>query len=240
MNKTNALLAIGCLAVSAHRLGVASLPGSSVGTTDGVVGSVALDTQTSVLLAGGGKTASFSVLVNRRNNPIDTGVVSNGNVVRINQNNFVVLVGGILVNPVRVEHSHVHGVATSALLSDGTKVASILELVDTLVLGLTEHNTLGVGSLAATAANSDTKDGVALLGLVAELVGLVGSGRTSHLLNLLALAVLPGSFLLQNNGYRIKANTKINFSSRKNNYLTRSRKRRASLCFFLQISSRYL
>ena len=197
MNKTNALLAIGCLAVSAHGLGVASLPGSSVGTTDGVVGSVALDAQTSVLLAGGSKTTSFSVLVNRRNNPIDAGVVSNGNVVRINQNNFVVLVGGILVDPVRVEHSHVHGVATSALLSDGTKVTSILELVDTLVLRLTEHNTLGVGSLAATTTNGNAKHGVALLGFVSELVSLVGSGGASHLLDLLALAVLPGSHTKQ-------------------------------------------
>jgi len=193
MNKTNALLAIGCLAISAHGLGVASLPGSSVGTTDGVVGSVALDAQTSVLLAGGGKATSLAVLVHGGDDPVDAGIVSDGDVVRIHKDDLEVLVGGILVDPVRVEHSHVHGVATSALLSDGAEVASVLELVNTLVLGLTEHNTLGVGSLAATAANSDTKDGVALLGLVAELVGLVGSGRTSHLLNLLALAVLPGS-----------------------------------------------
>ena len=181
------------LTVSAHGLGVASLPGGSVGTTDGVVGSVALDAQTSVLLAGGGKAASLAVLVHRGDDPVDAGIVSDGHVVGVHKDDLVVLVGGILVDPVRVEHSQVLGVATGALLSHGAEVASILELVDTLVLGLTEHDTLGVGSLAATAANGDTQDGVALLGLVAELVSLVGSGRASHLLDLLALAVLPGS-----------------------------------------------
>ena len=181
------------LSVLAVHLGVSSLPGGSVGTTDGVVGSVALDTETSVLLAGGGETSSFTVLVHRVHDPIDTRIVSDDNVGRIHKDDLEVLVGGILVDPVRVEHSHVHGVATSALLGDGAEVASVLELVDTLVLGLTEHNTLGVGPLAATTADSNAKHGVALLGLVAELVSLVGSGGAGNLLDLLALTVLPGS-----------------------------------------------
>lgn len=37
--------------------------------------------------------------------------------------------------------------------------------------------TLGGGSLAATAADTDTVDNVSLLGLVAETAGLVGARR---------------------------------------------------------------
>ena len=186
------------LTVSAHGLGVSSLPGSSVGTTDGVVGAVTLDSEATVLLAGRGEASSFAVLVHRVHDPVDASIVSDGNVGRIHQDNLEVLVSSILVDPVRVEHSHVHGVSASALLSDGAKVASILELVNTLVLGLTEHNTLGVRPLAATSADSNAKDGVTLLGLVTELVSLVGSGGASNLLHLLALAVLPSSIIRKN------------------------------------------
>ena len=164
-----------------------------MGTTDGVVGAVTLDSETTVLLSGGSKSSSLAVLVNRVDNPVDAGIVSDGNVGRIHQDDLKVLVGGVLVNPVGVEHSQVQGVSASALLSNAAKVAGILQLVNTLVLGLTEHNTLGVGSLAATSADSHAKHSVSLLGLVTKLVCLVGSGGASHLGHLLALAVLPSS-----------------------------------------------
>ncbi len=54
-----------------------------MGTTDGVVGSVTLDTKTSVLLTSGGKTTAFTVLVDRVDDPVDARIVADGNVVRI-------------------------------------------------------------------------------------------------------------------------------------------------------------
>lgn len=54
-----------------------------MGTTDGVVGSVTLDSETAVLLASGGKSTAFAVLVNRVNDPVDARIVSYGNVVRV-------------------------------------------------------------------------------------------------------------------------------------------------------------
>lgn len=42
----------------------------------------------------------------------------------------------------------------------------------------TESSTLGDGPLAATTANTDAVDDVALLGLVSEAAGLVGARRT--------------------------------------------------------------
>lgn len=50
---------------------------------------------------------------------------------------LVVFEGGVLVDPVRVQHAHVRELSAHALLSHGPKVAHSLDLVDTVVLGLT-------------------------------------------------------------------------------------------------------
>lgn len=149
-----------------------------------------------MVLTSRGEASALAVLVHRVDDPVDTGVVADGHVLGINKDNLEVLVGGVLVNPVRVQHTHVGGVAASALLSNRADVAGKLELVDTLVLGLSVYNASRVDSLAASSANGNTKDGVSLLGLVSELVGLVGTGRTSHLGDLLGLTVLPCSIIL--------------------------------------------
>ena len=50
---------------------------------------------------------------------------------------LVVLEGGVLVDPVRVQHAHVGELGAHALLSDRPQVAHGLDLVDAVVLGLT-------------------------------------------------------------------------------------------------------
>jgi hypothetical protein len=154
---------------------------------------VALDAQASVVLAGRGQASALAVLVHGLHDPVDAGIVSDGTVLGVHHDDLEVLVGGVLVDPVRVEHAHVLGVAAGALLGNTADVAGELELVDTLVLGLTEDNALLVGSLAAASADGDAQDGVALLGLVAQLVRLVRAGRAGDLADLLGLTVLPGS-----------------------------------------------
>jgi hypothetical protein len=183
------------LTVSAHTLGVVALPLGSVGTTNGVVGAVTLDSEASVLLASGGKAATLSVLVDRLADPVDAGVVLDGDVVRIDKDDFEVLVGGVLVDPVRVQDSQVGADTASTFLGDRAQVADELQLVDTLVLWLTVHNTLRVWSLAATAADGNTVHNVALLGLEAKAMGLVGAGRSSQSGDLVGLAVLPCSIM---------------------------------------------
>lgn len=182
-------------------------------TTNGVVGTVTLDSQAAVLLASGGETTAFAVLVNRVDDPVDARIVADDNMVRVNKDNLEVLVGSILVDPVRVEDTEVGANTASALLGNTAQVADELELVDTLVLGLAIDNTLVVRSLAATSADSHAVDNVTLLkhptcsdrigikkkngsyllGLVAELVSLIRTSRTSDSLNLLGLTVLPSS-----------------------------------------------
>jgi hypothetical protein len=133
-----------------------------VRATNGVVGAVALDAKTTVLAASGSKTTSLSVLVDRVNDPVDSGVVADSEVLGIDKDDLVVLVGGILVNPVGVEDAKVVASTTSTLLGNGAEVADELELVDTLILGLTVDDTLVVGSLAATTADGDTVEDVSL------------------------------------------------------------------------------
>ena len=181
-----------CLAVAAHGLCVATLPGGFAASADDVVGAVPLDTETAGLASSGGETTSLSVLVGRVNDPVDTGVVTDGHVMRINTDDFEVFKGGVFVNPVRVKHTQVHGMAPASLLGDRSQVARELKVVNTSIHGLSVHNTVRNGSLAATATNSDAIYAVALLGLVSQLVRLVRASGTAQLDDLLALTVLPG------------------------------------------------
>lgn len=77
-----------------------SLPGLS-STGLGVVELVTL-VDTSGLLTSGSQTSSFTVLVDWVTDPVVLSISSDGLVRWINQDDFKVLVGGVLVNPVGV------------------------------------------------------------------------------------------------------------------------------------------
>lgn len=184
---------------STHRLSVApkgqsvlSLPG--VATTGlGVVVAVAL-VETSALLASGGETAHLAVFVDRVDDPVDAWVTADSLVLGVDEDDLVVLVGAVLVDPVAVQHAQVGATAADTLLSGGLKRALVLELVHTLVGGLacsryeyplyhpcsrsthTVGSTLGHWLLAATTAHTHAVDDIALLGLVSKAAGLVGAG----------------------------------------------------------------
>lgn len=211
---------------------------------------MSLDTKTSVLLAGGGESPSLAVLVNGLYDPVDAGIVSDADVVRIDKNYFEIFVGGILVDPVRVEDAEVHASTTSTLLGNAAKIAGEFELVNTSILWLSVHDALGVGSLSATAADGDTVHNISLLSLVSEFVCLVRASRPLQAGHLLALAVLPCPVCkwmskLQSNAWLAFCGVLFPFmlmplKKKNHSYLTRSRKRTTSDCFFLHISSRYL
>ena len=73
-----------------------------MGAADGVVGSVSLDPEASVLPAGRGEASSLSVLVDGVNDPVDARVVANHDMLGVDEDDLKVLVGGVLVDPVRV------------------------------------------------------------------------------------------------------------------------------------------
>lgn len=83
------------------------------------------------------------------------------------------------------------------LLSNRAVGALELEVLNTLVAGLTVNDTLLVGALAATAADADAVNHVALLGLVTEATGLVRARGTRSAMDGRELTVLPASHAKQ-------------------------------------------
>ena len=92
--------------------------------------------QTARLLAGGGEAAGLTVLVHGVGDPVDAGVAANGLVLGVDEDDFEVLVRGVLVDPVRVQHAQVGAAPADTLLSSRLERALVLELVHTLVGGL--------------------------------------------------------------------------------------------------------
>lgn len=169
------------LTVSPETESVVLLPGVSSASL-GVVVLVSL-VDTSGLLASGGKSTSFAVLVDGVGNPVVSRIIADGVVLGINKDNLKVLVSRILVNPVRTQDTEVTSTAANTLFSSSTKRSLVLKLADTLVGGLTVGSTLVNGSLAATSADTNTVNNETLLGLVTETVSLVRARWTRGTVN---------------------------------------------------------
>ncbi len=111
-----------------------ALPGLSAASL-GLVVAVAL-VETARLLAGGGETAGLAVLVDGVDDPADAGVAADGLVLGVDEDDLEVLVGRVLVDPVRVQDAEVGAAAADTLLGGRLERALVLELVHTLVGGL--------------------------------------------------------------------------------------------------------
>lgn len=61
--------------------------------------------QTASLTSCTGETTHFAVLMHGVADPLDAGIVPDFLVVGINQNDFVILLSRVLVDPVRVENT---------------------------------------------------------------------------------------------------------------------------------------
>jgi len=147
--------------------------------------------ETAVLLADGGKTASLPTLVYGIDDPVDTGVTADGFVVGVDENDFKVLVHTVLVDPVGVEYTKISTSASNTLLSSAPQATLVLEVVDTLSNGFTIGSTLGDRFFPISSSDTDTVDHVSLLGLVTETASFVGTRRAGGSVNYIKLAVLP-------------------------------------------------
>lgn len=85
-------------------------------------------------------------LVNGLDDPVDAGIFADGLVLRVNEDDLVVLVGGVLVDPVRVEDAEIGTATTDTLLGSGLEGSLVLQLIDTLVGGLAWSRELVYGS----------------------------------------------------------------------------------------------
>jgi len=179
------------LSVSPERQGVVSLPRLPPASSRLVVTMTLVETTR--LLASGGEAARFAVLVNRVDNPVDARIATDGLVLRINEDDFVVLVGRVLVHPVRVENSQIRTAAADTLLCGSAEGPLILQLIDTLVGGFTICSSLRRRPFASTATNADSVDHITLLGLVAETAGLVWTRWARGAVDDVQLAVFPAA-----------------------------------------------
>ena len=68
--------------------------------------------------------------------PVDARVTADSLVLRVDEDDLEVLVGRVLVDPVRVEDAEVSAAAADALFGGGFERALVFELVHTLVGGL--------------------------------------------------------------------------------------------------------
>jgi hypothetical protein len=76
------------------------------------------------------------VLVDGVDDPVDARVAADGLVLGVDQDDLVVLVGRVLVDPVGVQDAEVGAAAADTLLGGRLERALVLQLVDTLVGGL--------------------------------------------------------------------------------------------------------
>lgn len=172
----------------------------SVTTTSLGLGVQVTSGNTSGLLTSRGKTSVLSVLVDRVDDPVVSWVSSDSNVGWVNKDDLEVLVGGVLVDPVRVQDTQVWSSSADSLLSGDSQRSLVLQLLNTLVGWLTVSSTLWNRSLSTTSSDSDTEDDETLLGLVTQSSGLVWSGRSGSSVDDVLLSVLPTSDSQQESG----------------------------------------
>lgn len=91
--------------------------------------------ETTGLLASGSEATCLAVLVDRIDDPVDARIDADRLVLGVDEDDLVVLVGGVLVNPVGVEDAQVGAAAADTLFGGGLEGALVLELIDTLVGG---------------------------------------------------------------------------------------------------------
>jgi len=89
--------------------------------------------QSTRFLSGSSESTRFTVLVNRVDDPVDASITTNGLVLRIDQDDLVVFVGRVLVDPVRVQDSQVRTTTAYTLLGSRFERSLVFKLVDTLV-----------------------------------------------------------------------------------------------------------
>ena len=89
-------------------------------------------------------------------------IIADGNMLRIDKDDFEILVCCVLVNPVRVQYTEIAANSSGPFFSHTAEVSCKLQLVDTLILGFTIYNPLVIWSLPSTSSDSDAVHYVAL------------------------------------------------------------------------------
>jgi len=190
--KIDLLVAVS-VAVASEREGVLAQPGGATGAS--LCGGVAMSfAQTAGSLAGGSLSTKLTMLLLGLADPLDPGITANGGVRGIDHDDFVVLVSGILSDPVRIQNAKRSDFSTDAFLSDRLKRALEFHLVDTVMGWLAISAALGNGLLARSASDANAVDHESLLGAISQTPSLLNAGGLGSAMDPRQLPVLPGSY----------------------------------------------
>jgi len=143
--------------------------------------------------ASGSLPAQFPMLLLGFADPLNAGISSDGGVSRIYHDDFVIFVGRVLANPVRVQDAQRTDFASDTLLSDRLERALELHLVDSVVSGLAIRATLGNGLLARTTADTHSVNDESLLSAVTQPARLLNASWLRCPVHARQLTVLPGA-----------------------------------------------
>lgn len=69
------------------------------------------------------------------NDPVDARITTDGFVLGVDKDYLEIFVGGILVDPVRIQYPEIGATAAHTFFSGGFERALVFELVDTLIGG---------------------------------------------------------------------------------------------------------
>ena len=152
---------------------IAPSPRCTASATNSVVGLVAL-AQAAALSACRCQPPHFPVLVDWFADPLGVRVSSDSFMEWINEDNLKKFLRRIFTHPVGIQDPHGPTVVASMLLRNRLQASSKLELVDTVVDRLAVGGTFRNWVFAAPAAHMDPVYDIALFGLVAQPVRLVG------------------------------------------------------------------
>ena len=150
------------------------------------------------------------MLLDGVDDPVDAWVTADGLVLWVNEDDLVVFVGAVLVDPVAVEDAEIGAALADTLFGGRFERALVLELVHTLVHRLAYYvasvicpycsrstyclhtvcSTLRHRLLPSTSPHSHAVDDIALLGLVSQAASLVRAGRTGSAVDDVELAEL--------------------------------------------------
>jgi len=190
--------------------------------------------------------------------------IATDNLDSLDEDDLVVLVHSVLVDPVRVQDPQVGTSTTDTLLGGGLETSLELEVVDTLPDGLTvggtcvsSHRTsvhpslhrfstarltLGSGPLPVSPPDPDSVDDESLLGLVSQPPGLVGPRRPGSPVDDRELTVLPTT---TGRGRGARRESAFQYPQtwvcgRDVTHRTRCKNNMTSLCFLWYNSAMYL
>lgn len=140
-----------------------------------------------------GEATSLAVFVHGFGNPVDGGVLANGREHGVDENDLEVLVDGVLVDPVRVEHAQGGNTAADPLLGEKAERALALALVAALVLRATVNDALLCLLLHVAAADTHAVNNVARFRLETKRARAIRPARAHSAVDVRQLTVLPAA-----------------------------------------------